>query len=314
MVTRVGSYAQQNLLIAQTMKTQSYLYERQDQIATGKVGRTYQSVVQDSQRLVTIENQLSRADQYVRNIGVAEKRITLMNDAVEGISDAATTMHGLLSQRSGDSKKYYENDLALQQQARNLRELVVDMLNTRDDSRYLFAGGQTDERPVQLGNGTYTAPVVPPMPAAANTDWYEGDQVVQEIRVDTGVTVAYGVKADYGGFEKVIRALDTIANLTFTDPVTAAEQQVLDDAQGLLGTALDEIKLVENDLALNYARLQDTRERQQSFINFANDQIGEIENVNTAQAITELNAASAQLEASYLTLSSIQRLSLANFL
>jgi flagellar hook-associated protein 3 FlgL len=314
MVTRVGSYAQQTLIVSQTLKTQAYLYEKQDQLSSGKVGRTYQAVVKDSQRLVTMENQLSRAEQFVRNIGVGEKRIELMSDAVEGISDAAGTMQGLLSQRSGDSKKYYENDLALPQQARNLRELVVDMMNTKDDSRYLFAGGQTGTPPVQLDNGTYTSPTPPPMPAAANTDWYEGDGVIQEVRVDTGVTVSYGVTADNAGFEKVIRVLDTIANLTFSDPVTAAEKQVLDDAQGLLTTALDEIKVVANDIALNYSRLQDTRDRQQSFINFANDQIGEIENVNTAQVITELNAASAQLEASYLTLADIQKLSLANFL
>lgn len=314
MVTRVGTHAQQSLLITQTLKTQAYLYERQDQIATGKVGRTYQSVVKDSQRLVTMENQLSRAEQYVRNIGVGEKRVTLMNDAVEGISDAATTMHSLLSQRSGDSKKYFENDLALPQQAANLRDLVADMLNTRDDSRYLFAGGKVDTPPVQLDNGTYTAPTPPPMPAVANTSWYEGDNVDQEIRVDTNVTISYGVTADSGAFEKIIRALDTVANLTFSEPVTAAERQVLDDAQSLLTTALDETKLIANDLALNYRRLQDTTERQQSFINFANDQIGEIENVDTAKVISELNAATVQLNASYTTLSQIQQLSLANYL
>ena len=314
MVTRVGSYAQQTLITSQTLKTQTYLYQRQEQVATGKVGQSYQSVVRDSQRLVTMENHLSRAEQYVRNIGVAEKRVTLMNDAVEGISEAARSMHGLLSQRSGDSKKYYETDLALQQQARNLRDLVVEMLNTSDDSRYLFSGGQTEERPVQLDNGTYTAPTTPPMPTTADTSWYAGDGVTQEIRIDTSITVSYGVKADYAGFEKVIRALDSVANLTFSDPVTDPERQVLDDARGLLNTAIDEIRVVENELALNFKRLQDTKDRQQSFINFANDQIGDIENINTAEVITEMNAATTQLEASYLTLSQIQRLSLTNYL
>ncbi|MGF1624993.1 MAG: flagellin [Alphaproteobacteria bacterium] len=314
MVTRVGSYAQQTLIMSQTMKTQAHLYERQDQLSTGKVGHSYQAVVKDSQRLVTIENQLSRAEQFVRNIGVGEKRITLMNDAVAGVSDAARTMHGLLAQTSGDSKAYYENDLALPQQARNLRDLVAEMLNTRDDSRYLFAGGRTDERPVQLNNGTYAAPTAPPMPAAADTSWYEGDDVTQQLRIDTSITVSYGVNADYAGFEKVIRALDTVANLTFSDPVTDAERLVLSDARGLLTTAMDEIKVVENELALNYKRLEDSKDRQQSFINFANNQIGEIENINTAQVISELNAATTQLEASYLTLSQIQRMSLANYL
>ena len=313
MVDRIGSYAQQSLIVSQTLKTQTYLYERQEQLATGKVGTSYTAVGASAQRLITIENQLARAEQYQKNIDVGQKRISLMNDAVEGIADAATTMQGMLAQRSGDSQSYYEVDLALPQQAANLRDLVVDMLNTRDDSRYLFAGGATDARPVQLDNGTYTAPTPPPMPAAADTSWYEGDNVVQSIRVDTSTTVDYGITADNAGFEKVIRALDTIANLSFSDPVTAAELQVLDDTRALLTTALDEIKVVENDLALDYKRLDDMAERQTSFINFANNQIGDIENINEAEVITEMNAAQVQLEASYLTLSTIQRLSLADY-
>lgn len=313
MVDRIGSYAQQTLIVSHTLRTQSYLYERQEQLATGKVGTSYTAVGANAQRLITIENQLARAEQYQKNIDVGQKRISLMNDAVEGISEAATTMHGMLAQRSGDSQSYYQVDLALPQQAANLRDLVVDMLNTRDDSRYLFAGGNTDTRPVQLDNGTYTAPTPPPMPAAADTSWYEGDGVVQSIKVDTSTTVSYGITADNAGFEKVIRALDTIANLSFSDPVTAAELTVLDDTRALLTTALDEIKVVENDLALDYKRLDDMAERQTSFINFANNQIGDIENINEAEVITEMNAAQVQLEASYVTLSTIQRLSLADY-
>ena len=263
---------------------------------------------------MTIETQLSRTDQYVRNIDVADKRISLMNTVVEQIGESARDMRGLLSQRSGDSRAYYENDLAVPLQARNARDLIVDLLNTRDDSRYLFAGGRIDVEPVQLDNGTYAAPSPPPFPAAADTSWFEGDSLVQEIRVDTNVSISYGVTANSAGFEKIIRALDTLANLTFSDPVSAAELQVLDDAQSLLNTAVDEVKTVENELALNFKRLSDTRERQDSFINFAKNVIGDIENINTAEVISDLNAAEVQLQASYTTLSRVQRLSLANFL
>ncbi|MEZ5669613.1 MAG: flagellin [Alphaproteobacteria bacterium] len=314
MAIRVGNYAQHSLILSQTLKTQATLYDRQDQLSTGKVSRGYQPIASDTRRLVTVETQLSRAEQYMRNIDVLDKRITLMNTVVEQISEVARDMRGLLSQRSGDSKSFYENDLAIPRQAENMRDLVVDLLNTRDDSRYLFAGGRIDVRPVQLDNGTYSAPSAPPMPTTADTSWYEGDAVVQEIRVDTNVSISYGVTADDAGFEKIIRALDTLANLTFSDPVTAAERQVLEDTQGLLNTAVDEVKLVENDLALNSKRLEDTRDRQESFINFTKNIIGDIENIDTAEVIAELNAAEVQLQASYTTLSRVQRLSLANFI
>lgn len=312
MVARIGTYAQQNLMITQTLRTQALMSERQTQLGTGKIGQSYQAVSKDTQRLITFENKMARAEQYDRNIEVAEKRLSLMNDALTGIVSGATSMHQMLTQRTSQSAD--PSQTALLEQAANIRDLVVDLLNTSDDSRYLFAGGRTDTPPVKLNNGTYTAPAAPPMPTTANTDWYEGDDVVQQIRVDANITVEYGVKANAGGFEKLIRALDTVANITLTDPITAAENQALDDARDLVKTAMSEIRALENGLSRNTKRLDDASERHRTFVNFASTQIDQIENIDPAQVITELNAASVQIEASYITISKIQSLSLANFI
>jgi flagellar hook-associated protein 3 FlgL len=134
------------------------------------------------------------------------------------------------------------------------------------------------------------------------------------VRVDKDITVDYGVKADASGFEKLIRSLDTIANVTISDPMTAAEDQALEDSQNLLKEAMDEIRVIENGIARNTKRLDDAKQRHESFINFASDQVDKIENIDPAQVITELNAASVQIEASYITISQIQSLSLANFI
>jgi flagellin-like hook-associated protein FlgL len=96
--------------------------------------------------------------------------------------------------------------------------------------------------------------------------------------------------------------------------MTAAENQALDDSQALIKTAMDEIRVIENGMSRNSKRLDDASERHRTFINFASTQIDKIENVDPAGVITELNAASVQIEASYITISKIQGLSLANFI
>ena len=64
MVARVGTYAQQNLMLTQTLRTQALMSERQAQLGTGKIGQTYQAVAKDTQRLITFENKMARAEQF----------------------------------------------------------------------------------------------------------------------------------------------------------------------------------------------------------------------------------------------------------
>ena len=86
----------------------------------------------------------------------------------------------------------------------------------KDDSRFLFAGGEIETRPVDISNGTYTTPVItgPPNPnfdQTVDAGYYEGDSAVQSTRIDDNFTVSYGILANESAFEKLIRTLDNIA-------------------------------------------------------------------------------------------------------
>jgi flagellar hook-associated protein 3 FlgL len=317
MVSRIGSFANQQLILDATLRTQSQLAETRLQAATGKKSQIFSGIAQDSSRLVNLKNEVAKADQYIENIATTEKRLTLMNLSLETIDEIAREMRSItVNSLNGEAAD--TNNLT--EVATQFLEQTVELLNQRDDSRYLFAGGKTDTKPVDLANGVYTAPAPPPFDAVVDTGYYEGDSTTQQVRIDDGVTIQYGITADQSAFEKVIRALDNIAQTTFSVPITPAEKQVLNDAITLLTEATENngaqktIGGFATDVALDLRTIDIQKDRHTEFINFATNSIADIENVDTAETLSLLNFQQVQLEASFQIVARLGQLSLSNFL
>lgn len=314
---RIGTRAQQQLLISATLRTQNRVMDAQTQVATGKKTQQFSGIASDASRLVTIKGELARTDQFQDNITISEKRLKLMNFSLEEIDNIARDFRSQLTTAlNGDTADL----LNLPTQAQGLLDQVVDMLNVRDDSRYLFAGGRTDTAPVDLANGTYTVPTAPPFDTTADTGYYEGDSVIQQTRIDEDFDLEYGITADEPALEKVVRSLDTIAQMTFSNPITAAEQQAVRDAVATLSEAIDDngtdktISALSAETALNLKMLDSVKEKHVRFSNFALTTIGDIENVNSAEAVAQLNFEQVQLETSYSLIARVQTMSLSKFL
>src|SRR3546814_18086518 len=100
-----------------------------------------------------------------------------MNFCLEEIDDIALDFRSeLTTALNGDTADL----LNLPAQAQGLLDQVVDLLNVRDDSRYLFAGGRTDAAPVDLANGTYTAPSTTTFETTADPGYTEGPTSIQQ--------------------------------------------------------------------------------------------------------------------------------------
>ncbi len=317
MVARIGSFANQQLILDATLRTQSQLAETRLQAATGKKSQIFSGIASDSSRVVNLKNEVAKAEQYIENIATTEKRLTLMNLSLETLDEIGREMRSIaVSSLNGEAA----NVNNLTEVATQFLDQAIELLNQRDDSRYLFAGGKTDTKPVDLNNGVYTAPTPPPFDAVVDTGYYEGDTTIQQVRIDDGVTVQYGITADQSAFEKVIRALDNIAQTTFTDPITPAEKQVLNDAITLLTEATEDngtqktIGELAADVALDLRTIDIQKDRHNEFINFATDSIADIENVDPAETLTLLNFQQVQLEASFQIVARLGQLTLSNFI
>ncbi|MGE4220451.1 MAG: hypothetical protein AB7G39_13470 [Alphaproteobacteria bacterium] len=316
-VTRVGTAAQQQLVINAALRAQGRVLDTQAQLATGKKTQVYSGIANDTNRLITVKSDLAKAEQFIENTKNVEKRLDLMSFAVETIDSTARSFRTSLTNAiNGDGA----NVIDLPAQAGAFVDQIVELLNTRDDSRYLFAGGKINAKPVDLGNGVYTPPAPPPFDAVADTGYYEGDAVQQSVRIDQGYELPYGINADASAFEKVLRAMDNIAQMTFSNPVTAAEQQTIRDAITTLTEAIDDngteptLSGLLNNVSLNIKIVTEQREKHENFINLAEDTVADIENVNTAETVARINYEQVQLEASYNAIARVSNLSLNNFL
>jgi flagellar hook-associated protein 3 FlgL len=317
MVSRIGSFAQSQTILNSTLNTQARLFETQTQVSTGKKTQTFSGLAEDSQRLLNAKGDLAKSEQFLENITITEQRLELMLFSVDRVDEVAREMRSLFQGvQNGDAV----NVLNIPGIAAQFRDQVVDLLNTKDNERFLFAGGNTDTAPVNLGNGTYTAPVTPPFDAGPDLGYYEGDNTLLSARVDNDFVVQYGQLASADAFEKVIRTLDNIAQTTFTSPPLAAELAVVQAAITELNAAIENngvnptLQDIASEIALDQNLISAQRSKHESVQVFLQNKIADIENVDTAEAISKLNFEQVQLEASFQVMSRAQRLSLNNFL
>ncbi len=151
-MTRIAPFAQQQLILQQVLNVQARTYDAQVQIATDKKSQDYAGIAKDSARLISLEATRTRTEQFLSNIQVQDQRIQLVDLGLETLDTAARDMRDILDSAL-TSPAAFEGDLATL--AANTRQLVLDVLNSRDGNRYLFGGTRSDTRPVSLDPPAY---------------------------------------------------------------------------------------------------------------------------------------------------------------
>ncbi len=151
-MTRIAPFAQQQLILQQVLNVQARTYDAQVQIATDKKSQDYAGIAKDSARLISLETTRTRTEQFLSNIQVQDQRIQLVDLGLETLDTAARDMRDILDSAL-TSPAAFEGDLATL--AANTRQLVLDVLNSRDGNRYLFGGTRSDTRPVSLDPPAY---------------------------------------------------------------------------------------------------------------------------------------------------------------
>ena len=151
-MTRVAPFAQQQLILQQVLNVQARTYDAQVQIATDKKSQDYAGIAKDSERLISLETTRIRTEQFLGNIRIQDQRMQLIDLGLETLDTAAREMHSVLD-TALNSPAAFEGDLATL--AANTRQLVLDVLNSRDGNRYLFGGTRSDTQPVSLDPPAY---------------------------------------------------------------------------------------------------------------------------------------------------------------
>ena len=310
MVSRVTNLSSSRLINSLILKSQDRINEQQIKLTTQQKSQDYLGIGDDASRLLTVESSLRRIDQFVKDNAFIDMRMETMLNSMDAVGDILTEVRTLVRDvlEDGTLDGIDKNDFT---------EIKMDQLesflNVKMNGRFLFSGTKTDTPPVNAGDlgdaPTFDADGI--TTTAEPSFFYQGDDNQVKARIDEGVTLEYGVKANDEGFEKLIRAMRLVKSTDLSDANVLGKFQ---HALNLLNESADNIAAVELNTGVKFQQLASTTQSLKDTKNILDGVVDEIERADTFEAVSILNQVQTQLEASYATAVRVSNLSLTRFL
>ena len=310
MVSRVTNLSSSRLINSLILKSQDRINEQQIKLTTQQKSQDYLGIGDDASRLLTVESSLRRIDQFVKDNAFIDMRMETMLNSMDAVGDILTEVRTLVRDvlEDGTLDGIDKNDFT---------EIKMDQLesflNVKMNGRFLFSGTKTDTQPVNAGDlgdaPTFDADGI--TTTAEPSFFYQGDDNQVKARIDEGVTLEYGVKANDEGFEKLIRAIRLVKSTDLSDANVLGKFQ---HALNLLNESADNIAAVELNTGVKFQQLASTTQSLKDTKSILDGVVDEIERADTFEAVSILNQVQTQLEASYATAVRVSSLSLTKFL
>ena len=310
MVSRVTNLSSSRLINSLILKSQDRINEQQIRLTTQQKSQDYLGIGDDASRLLTVESSSRRIDQFIKDNAFIDMRMETMLNSMDAVGDILTEVRTLVRDvlEDGELDGIDKNDFS---------EIKMDQLesflNVKMNGRFLFSGTKTDTQPVNAGDlgdaPTFDADGV--TTTAEPSFFYQGDDNQVKARIDEGVTLEYGVKANDEGFEKLIRAIRLVKSTDLSDANVLGKFQ---HALNLLNESADNIAAVELNTGVKFQQLASTTQSLKDTKSILDGVVDEIERADTFEAVSILNQVQTQLEASYATAVRVSNLSLTKFL
>lgn len=299
MITRVATFSMNDRMLAASLQTQARMAQAQLQQASGAISTDYGGLGGAAGTLVDLQVSLARSKAYAGVADEAGSRVQVMYDALTQMTDLLSTFRSSLSAAiSGTS-----DSETLAATSQNSLEELANLLNTRFEGRYLFAGSDTTTQPVDVTD--YAANDT----ATSDTGYYRGNAAVASVAVSSERTISYGLTADQGPFEQALRSFSIAANAG-----TTSDTETLQAVYDLASSALDGIAALQGRLSVQASALSDASAAQSDVQDLATELISKVNGADVTQLAVQLSSYETQLQASYAAMAKIQSLNLLDYL
>lgn len=275
------------------------------QIASGKALLAPKDDPLATEKILGLSNRVAVRTQFAANQDRAELALKYETTVVEEIDKAFQQARGLLAGVNPSNDATLRNSHA--EQLKGVFNHLVGLLNTRDPGgSFIFAGFDTANAPyANAGGGVATVYTGTPAPGGTRA-----------IEVDTGRTVQVNDNLDTV-FQSGVAGNDLLQELgqAIVDlPGATLTQADVDGYVNLFDTAVRNLRLIEHRLAGALTEVEDVRGTTQSLLLEERNALGELQQVDQAAAIVELQSRQTTLEAAERAYARTAGLSLFDFL
>lgn len=307
-MVRVSSFGQQQILIQHLMTNQQRVFEGQRQVTTGKIADDFAGLAGFTNTSLGARSFSSRTESYEATIKTIRGKMDAYDVQLNGILDSARELEDFVRIAIGQSTTEGMDVMISQTYS-----FISNSLNTSIGGSYIFAGSKTGVIPVQeTGFANMVA-----LPAVSDVFANSQDKFVG--RIADGVEMEFGVLASDVGQDlfailKEIEVFHTGGSGPLDGNLTPTQVDFLKAELLKIGDAISGMQQIQVTNGLGFKRLDVIESQHIDTGIFLEKFIADVEDVNMAEAITDLNKDQLALEASYRAISQLGNLSLLNFL
>lgn len=277
------------------------VYKSDMQVSTGLKGEKYSDVASDLRQILLVSESQSKLESYSKNLTNMESYLESVEKTLQGMQKILTETTELATLALNENTP--EARASLASTAEGLAKNLDSLLNTKFQGKYIFSGQATDTNVSEPSSPKVFAGI------PASKDYYQGDSESLQTVVGDGIVLEYGITGDDQGFADLKAGIESLWYGLENNDDSSLEGalDLINNAQSgfgsMLGTVGGEMKQVDI--------LQEQNETTKDFLA---TQLQELQGVDSSKAINELKANEAALDANFMLLARMGKVSLIDYL
>ena len=347
-ISYVSSQAISQALRHSLLRSQSELVSAQKEAQSGKVADVGLALGIRTGQAVSLARDVGRLQTIVDANTLVASRLAATQDSLSRVSEAGSAfLSAVTAAISGDS-----DPATTRQAGRVMGEALTGIINSSFNGEHLFAGVNTDVRPladyradppsaakaafdaaflahfgfaqddpaaVAIDGPAITAFLDGPavaefLGAGWNANWSNATDQGISTRISLNETVETSVSANIDGIRKMAMAATIVDDLFSSALNEGALQAVANTASHLVSEAMGDIAQVQAATGFTEQRIKNASERLSMQVDIFNGFLNDMQGVDPFEAATRVNALITQIETSYALTARIQQLSLTRLL
>ncbi|HSZ75534.1 MAG TPA: flagellin [Rhizomicrobium sp.] len=309
MIDRVASNSQSQFMLSQIMNAENALNTSEQQVASGKVADTYSGIGDKTAVLEAARSAANKSSALQSTLQLAVNQTNLQDTQVTQLSSLADQL------RQDVTTALSNNDAStLMSQAQGIFDQAQQILNAQDaNGNYLYGGDKDTTPPVTVNSLSDLASLGSVSQAFAN------GSTAKSVNTGDGQTVQVGLLASDLGTQlfsslQQIAQFNAGANGNFGQGVSQAQSTFLTTQVNNAKTASTNLNTAAAQNGDVYNQLNDAVTQQQSLNTLYTGFVSNLEDVNMAQAATQLSQNQTALQAALQVTAQLSQVSLLNYL
>ena len=313
MVTPVSTQNTYSVILADLIGAQNSEMTAQQQVSTGKKGNDLTAFGDQTSNLVATNTVKARVDGLVSQLNNLQVKLNFQQTALGQISDVASnlkqTMLNAIASGSGDGVMADVNSYFSQ---------AAQALNSQYGGDYLFSGGQSQTQPF-----TATSPsqlvATPPATNPPVSSFFQNGNLAPANRIDDSTTIQTGFLASNIGQQLMqvfqdIQTFQQSASGNLGGQLTTAQQTFLQNEIASLDGVVTSTTTTTAQGGDIQKRVEDATTAQTDRQTTLKNVLGDITDVNMANAAADLSQAQSAVQASAQVFLALKGMSLLNYL